>query len=136
MYNLVSAIFHLDSKVMVPSIDDDDWLAPMVYLSYILLADILPITGQLISFIIILDRRKYYHESLLADQFINITKRQKSLPIKDNKYFSDSNWHESEDDSLITPLVVHNPVASRNSIKFRRDQNSPEFSRSRSYSFT
>lgn len=58
-YNFLAAILHLDAHVMIPSIKNDDWTAPLVYLIYISLADIMPITGQLISMLVVLDHGKY-----------------------------------------------------------------------------
>lgn len=59
VYNFLAAILHLDAHVMIPSIKNDDWTAPTVYLVYISLADIMPITGQLISMLVVLDHGKY-----------------------------------------------------------------------------
>lgn len=55
IYNFLAAILHLDAHVMIPSIKRDDWVAPIIYLAYISLVDILPITGQLISMLVVLD---------------------------------------------------------------------------------
>jgi hypothetical protein len=40
---------------MQPSIRDDTWTAPIVYTFYITIADLLPITSQLISMVIVVD---------------------------------------------------------------------------------
>ena len=40
---------------MQPSIKENTWTAPVVYTFYIILADLLPITSQLISMVIVVD---------------------------------------------------------------------------------
>lgn len=55
LYNFIGAIIHIDSKVMQPSIEDDTWTAPIVYSVYILVADLLPITSQLVSMVVVTD---------------------------------------------------------------------------------
>ena len=52
-YNLIGAIIHIDAEIMQPSIIDDTWTAPVVYFFYIVIADLLPITSQLISMVVV-----------------------------------------------------------------------------------
>lgn len=49
---------------MKPSITENDWRAPIIYLVYITLVDILPIVGQLISMAVILDTTKFRANSV------------------------------------------------------------------------
>ena len=87
IYNFLSAIFNMDSEIMVPSISNNDWIAPLVYLIYIIFADILPITVQLVSIIIVLDRGKYYFQGTMStDGYTSMKDRHFSLPAKDCKY--------------------------------------------------
>ena len=54
-YNLLAYIFMLQTKVLNHSIQNDTWTAPIIYFVFILVADLLPITSQLVSMIVVID---------------------------------------------------------------------------------
>jgi len=54
-YNVIGAIIHIDSHIMRPSIEKNTWVAPIIYTVYIVIADLLPITSQLISMLVVVD---------------------------------------------------------------------------------
>ena len=58
VYNTISTSFNFDAKVLGPSIRDNTWTAPIVYFFYIVLADLLPITSQLVSMLVVNDEVK------------------------------------------------------------------------------
>jgi hypothetical protein len=62
VYNLFGSIYHFDAEVMIPSIKNDDYVAPVVYFIFITLADIFPITSQLVSMLVVLDKYKVIYE--------------------------------------------------------------------------
>ena len=120
---------------MTPSIDKDDWTAPIVYLIYISLADILPITAQLVSIIIILDKSKLYRSSLGGSPFATITTRHFSLPLQENKLFDESNSNESGDVNEGGVIIPSNRRSRPSNINFRRNQANQDNSYSHSFTY-
>lgn len=76
-YNLIGAIIHIDAEVMQPSIIDDTWTAPIVYFFYIIIADLLPITSQLISMVVVVS-------DVNNDDMISSTIDKRSDTTEDN----------------------------------------------------
>ena len=134
IYNLFSAIFNFDSEVMGPSITNNDWIAPIVYLIYILLVDIFPITTQLISIMIVLDRGKYYFQGLQTPENQRQGEMRKlSFPGGNNRYFNDSVSSNSEDLLDIHPIQTNTPSQTMSAkIRFGGDNSLLENSLSRS----
>ena len=55
IYNIFSAVLNLDSVVIKNSIEENSWVAPLLFLFYITVADLFPITSQLVSMFVIND---------------------------------------------------------------------------------
>ena len=71
---------------MIPSIMKDDWIAPLVYLFYITFADIIPISAQLVSILVVLNQTKsriqYVSRKLeISDKF---SKKKRKFTFKSN----------------------------------------------------
>lgn len=59
-FNLIQELFLNINGDLSDSINDDTWLAPLVYFSYIFIADILPMTLQLTTMLIVIDEEDIY----------------------------------------------------------------------------
>ena len=55
IYNIFSAVFNLDNNVIGKSIEDNTWVAPIIYFFFITVADLFPITSQLVSMFVVND---------------------------------------------------------------------------------
>uniref|UniRef100_A0A7S3J4Z1 Uncharacterized protein n=1 Tax=Euplotes harpa TaxID=151035 RepID=A0A7S3J4Z1_9SPIT len=59
-YTLVRITTDIDFDVK-ESIFDDSWLAPLLSFNYIIVADLIPITAQLSSMLVVIDSRDVSH---------------------------------------------------------------------------
>ena len=127
---------------MIPSILNDDWIAPLVYLCYISLADIIPISAQLVSMLVVLN-----HSESKAQDSSQAENVNKGIPPSKRKYTFRSNDPEESHDSSATeeenlesvlPLGIVNPRQSSKTplITFRRKPDFDHSRRSLSQTFT
>lgn len=59
LFTALELIIHINEKLGT-SIVDDTWLAPIVYLIYIIIVDITPIASQLSSMLVVIDENDEY----------------------------------------------------------------------------
>jgi hypothetical protein len=59
-FNIIQELFLNINEDLSNSINDDTWLAPLVYFFYIFIADILPMTLQLTTMLIVIDEEDIY----------------------------------------------------------------------------
>lgn len=88
---------------MQPSIVEETWVAPIVYFLYIWVADLLPITSQLISMFIVVD--DVHTNTVLSSGY---EKNNKSETTEDISSFMD----EAQEDDRIQYLSASIPYTS------------------------
>lgn len=89
-YIIFTASYDLEGDVLFPSMLNDTWSAPTIYFFYIIFADLLPITSQLVSMLVVNTNMSETHSQMLGskseitDENLSIywAERESIVPVK------------------------------------------------------
>jgi len=84
IYNFGSIIFDIEGELLIPSLQNNTWTAPTIYFFYIVVADLLPITSQLVSMLVVNDDVKNRSVQCTSSKTSDITDDNLSFLEEDN----------------------------------------------------